>query len=76
MIGDRSVDGELILEKIADEHTNVTVYRLPLCEEQGFYGTPFNIIQKEFPDKKFSAEDIMCYTYLMFKDENAVLEYD
>ena len=70
-IEDKCVNGTLILE-----NDKATVYKLKdFASDIPFEGTSVTDIEKEFPDKKFSAEELMD-TYIMFKDGKAVLGYD
>lgn len=72
---DEVIVGELIAEKNSKK-SHVSLYQLPLCDHINFTGTPIVEIQKEFPGTKFNAGELINYTYLMFRDEKAVLEYD
>ena len=70
-IEDKCVNGTLILES-----DNTTVYKLDKFESDiPFEGTSTTDIEKEFPDKKFSVEEILD-TYIMFKDGKVVLGYN
>lgn len=78
IIEDCVVKGTLILEKNStskdDNFYNVSVYRLDDFESDiPFEGTRICEIEKEFPDKKFSVEEILD-KYLMFKDETLVID--
>lgn len=78
MIEDRVVNATLILEKNStskdDDFSNVSVYKLDDFESDiPFEGTRICEIEKEFPDKKFSVEEILD-KYVMFKDETLVID--
>lgn len=68
---DRDVEGKLILENDSSK-----VYQIPNMSEIGFSGTNCEKIKKEFPNWDAPIKESLKYTYLLFKNGKAVLDYE